>query len=87
MMNRKGDNMTRLSFRGLAVGCLLVLAGCGGDSGGVPGGQAGGTTGGSSDSFTALVSQIASMSPEDTEPADVDRIAASQPEEAEPAAL
>jgi hypothetical protein len=86
-MNGKGDNMVRLSLRGLAVGCLLALAGCGGDGGGVPGGQAGGTTGGSSDSFTSLVSQIASTSPEDTEPADVDRIAATQPEEAEPAAL
>lgn len=79
--------MIRSLFRGLAVGCLLTLAGCGSDGGGVPGGQAGGTTGGSSDSFTSLVSQIASASPEDTEPADVDRIAATQPEEAEPAVL
>ena len=86
-MKRKGDNMIRLPFRALAVGCLLALAGCGGDGGGVPGGQAGGTTGGSSDSFTAMVSQIASTSPEDIEPADVDRLAPSQPEEAEPAAL
>lgn len=79
--------MIRLPFRGLAVGCLLALAGCSGDDSGVPGGQAGGTTGGSSDSFTTMVSQIASTSPEDTEPVDVDRIAPSQPEEAEPAML
>lgn len=79
--------MMRLLFRGLAFGCLLALAGCGGDDSGVPGGQAGGTTGGSADSFTTLVSQIASTAPEDTEPAEVDRIAASQPEETEPAVL
>lgn len=79
--------MIQRSFRGLAVGCLLALSGCGGDGGGVPGGQTGGATGGLSDSFTSLVSQIASTSPEETEPADVDRIAPSQPEETEPAML
>ncbi|MGE3153859.1 MAG: hypothetical protein AB7G48_03000 [Nitrospiraceae bacterium] len=78
--------MIRLSFRALAIGCLLALAGCGGDDGGGPDGQAGGS-GGSADSFTTMVSQIASTSLEDVEPADVDRLAPSQPEATEPAAL
>jgi hypothetical protein len=86
-MSRKGDSMIRLSFRGLALGCLLALAGCGGDDGGAPIGQVGGTTGGSADSFTTVVSQIASTSPEDAEPVDVNRLAATQPEETEPVVL